>query len=265
MSKELESTQTIKDIFNSARLYGPAMLRGSTYPKTYNLAVPGSANVDFYTCPVGRKALVLDLIMTNNTGATVTYYPLIKIAGTYYKIGASKSENPAGLGHNYGMAAQNSSQPILLNAGETFAVHTDNPNSSIWPNIIEFSDNTPIFRADLTTWINGNNILFTVPVGKTIFAGVLGHPSATNNPAPQAMSIVYFNNSGVTVTISSINFVPVSGSPGSANQFAAPGAIVDQLGFPKYFHGGLGGGDQIVFQSNSAAAGQYAWMNYVLA
>lgn len=220
-----------------------------------------SGNNDLYTVPSGRKAVVLDYLATNNTGGTIQHYPQIKISGNYYRIGATQSDNPATLGHNYGMSGSRSA-PILLNAGESFAVNASAVDLAIWAMIIEFDDSSLLARADLRTWSAGNNILFTVPAGKTVAMGFPGLTSA-NQPAQNITGVLYFNNTGSSRTISAIYFVKSGDSPGVQNQVAAPGSIGDKTVFSKNFPCNLEAGSTVVIALDSAAAGSFAWVNYI--
>jgi len=262
---ELESSQAIIDVFNSLDPFTPGVLRKTVYPRVF---LPSSINGDndLYTPVTGRKALVRDYIVTNNTGGGITHFPKIKIGGTYWQIGQSVTEGAAGLGHNYGLNAIHNAQPILLNAGETFAVNTSALGLTIWLNVVEFADSVPFFRADKHGgWINGANTLFTVPANKTLCIGQFTTLAVANNPQIGICGINYMNGTGGSVNLSTINIVPFGGSPGASNQFAGPGSILTGQGFSKFFHGNIGEGDFISLTVDSTNAQQFAHFNYVLA
>ncbi len=225
-----------------------------------------SGHNDLYTVPAGRKAIWIDYLVTNSTVGAIGHNPEIKISGTYYSIGTTVSESAGGLGHNYAPhGSTRFSQTILLNAGESFSVKTDAVGLTIWPNIIEFDDSSPLNRASLSSWSSGDNTLFTVPAGKTIYIGSLAPNSLANLPSIALAGITYFNVSGSTRTMGKINIVPSGGSVGATNQFAGSNSVLNNSGFSKYFHGCLGAGDFISINTDANTAGQFAWINYVLA
>jgi hypothetical protein len=238
----------------------PGQYPSCSFPAGYTNS-SANGNNDLYTVPVGRKAVIQDFIVTNVSGGSINYFPQIKIGGTYYRIGAGATEANLGYGHNYGMNASKLSQPIVLNAGEKFSVNTSAAGLSIWCNIIEFADYCPLSRADIRSWSAGNNTLLTIPVGRTIHLGGLGFTTG-NNPGTNVQSLVYFNNSGVTRTINSINIVPSGGGVSSANTFATTNVIAAAGGFAKFFPGCLNPGDSIVFNVDAGTAGQFAWCSY---
>lgn len=227
--------------------------------RSFSLAVGEN---DLYTVPPGRKALYLDVMVTNPTGASISYYSSIKISGTYYRISTTISEPSQGIGHNFGLVASRGT-PIVMNAGESISVNATATGMTAWAYIVEFDDASPLNRADLKTFASGNNTLYTVPTGKSIALGVPGI-TAANQPAFQMSGMVYMNGSGSTRTLTGIYLVPSGGNVSSSNQFAGLNTVTTNTGFSKFFFGGLAAGDQIIFVLDSNASGQYAWMNYVL-
>lgn len=233
----------------------------ATFPvaRTLNSA---NGNNDLYTAPAGRKALVLEYMVTNSTAGGINHQPSIKISGTYYKIGISANEPAAGVGHNYGMGSTKNSQAIVLNPGESFSVSADAVGLTIWAFIIEFDSTSPLKRADITAWAAGNNTLYTVGAGKTLQMGTTSL-GGQNSPAVSLNAVAYFNNSGANRTMGGFYAVPNAGAAGVTNQWAGSNVLVTGQGFTKWFFGGLGAGDFIVINSDANTAGQYAWMNYI--
>jgi hypothetical protein len=199
-------------------------------------------------------------MVTNSTGGSISYYPEIKISATYYRIGSTSNESSGGIGHNYGMLP-NRSQPILLDAGETFAVNSNAVGLTIWSNIIEFDNTAKLKRADLRTWATGENTLFTAPANKTVSFGLPGLTIA-NLPATQQTAICYVNGSGSSRTLSAIHIVPSGGSTNVNNQFAGSNTIGNGNAFGKFFYGNLNAGDSVVLVTDANTAGQFAWVNY---
>jgi hypothetical protein len=239
----------------------PGQFPNLKYPAVRTSAAISGNNL-LYTVPAGRKALVVDYIVSNSTASAIVNYPFVRIGGVDYRTGASFNEPANGWGHNYSFASSRS-QPIVLNAGESFGVVTDAAGLTIWAHIIEFDELSPFSRADIRNWTAGANTLLLVPANKTIAIGAMGLTSG-NLPAPNATGIVYFNASGATRTLSAINIVPFGEGVALANQFATTNNVFNNTLFSKFFHGNLAAGDSIVLTSDSDAAGQFAWCNYLL-
>lgn len=249
----------------------PALGISPAFPGYYPNAKSPSAvtlnsivgNNDLYEVPVGKKALVYDYTATNSTAGTINHYPQLKIGATYYRIGTAVAEGSGGTGqgHNYGMSSIRQSAPIVLNAGESFAVNTDAVGLSIWTHIIEFDASAPLSRATITNFVVGDNTLLTVSAGKTIVIGSQGFTS-TNNPNANQNGIVYFNNSGASRTMGGIYLVPNGSSAVNANRFAASNVVINPAGFTKFLAGNIASLASIVMNIDSNAAGQIAWCNY---
>jgi hypothetical protein len=245
---------------NSGMMQGvPGHYPNATFPtaRTFSTAVGSN---DLYTVPAGRKAFVQDYWVTNSTGGTIAHYPQLKISGTYYTLGRSQNEAAAGIGHNYGMNGTNSI-PIILNAGETYAVNADTIGLTVWVSIVEFDSTSSLYRTELTSWVNGNNTLFTMPANSNVCFGVPAF-NASNNPTNATTGLAYFNASGSTVTLSGVWIVPTAGSPSTANQIGGSNSVTNGSIFCKFFPGNLTSGDTIVLNSNSSTTGQFAWINY---
>lgn len=232
-----------------------------TFPVVRNYALPAGDQA-LYTVPAGKKALVVDLWVTNPTAGSITYFPKLTTPNGTFQIGASVTEGAAGIGHNYGNnGTLGRSIPIVLNAGEIFIINSSALGMSVWVSVIEFDASSALSRWDIQTWVNGNNVLYTHPAGKTVVFGNIGY-SSTNSPVPSLTGVVISNGSGSTRTYVGPYIVPSAGSPSTANQFGGSNAVFNGSIFTKYFPGGLAAGDTIVITTSDANnTGQIAWVN----
>ena len=230
-----------------------------SFPVVRNYALPAGDQA-LYTVPTGKKALVTDMWVTNPTAGSIGYFPKLTTPNGTFQLGASKSEGAAGIGHNYNGGASNSI-PIVLNAGEIFIINSSALGMSVWVSIIEFDASSALSRWDIQTWVNGNNVLYTHPAGKTVVFGAVSY-SAINNPVATLTGFNVFNASGSTRTYVGPYIVPSAGSPSTANQFGGSNALISGQGFAKFFPGGLATGDTIVITTSDANnTGQIAWIN----
>jgi hypothetical protein len=214
----------------------------------------GSGNIDIYTCPAGRRACITYIIGYNNAGTTTTFYPVIYVGGTYYRIGGQANAATTAQGQ-----VMNTSAPtavlIMLEAGERIGVNTTQAGMNFWANIVEFDSTAPIKSSKVVSLANGNNTIYTCPVGKK--AVLIDQWMALNFTLKK---VYYFNNSASSANIIWYA-VPNGGSPGSTNQIAtetvSSGAVSARLG------GGwmLNAGDSVVCNTNVATATQTAWVN----
>lgn len=224
------------------------------YPKAYAISMAAPGNVDLYTVPVGRLALVIDCLITNPTGNTgaVTCMGAVKTGGLYHTFDFICNNMAAG---NNGRSQ--SLAPFLLRAGESFAVNTNRAGCSVWASIIEFDATANINDARLFALNAGDNTLFTVPANKTI--QLIGFPSALN--LGQSGWVWYWNN---TLAIRNINMhvVPSGGAPSNNNKINGVTVCNDLQMVQQQFYGGLSPGDFININTDSNIATQTAWVIY---
>lgn len=228
-------------------------LPGFKFPAGF-VSNAGSGNVDIYTCPAGKRAFITYIIGYNTAGTTTTFYPIIYVSGTYYRIGGQANAATTAQGQ-----VMNTSAPtavwLMLEAGERIGVNTTQAGMNFWANIVEFDTTAPIKTSKVVSLANGNNTIYTCPVGKK--AVLMDQWMALNFTLKK---VFYFNNS-----VSSANIVwyavPNGGSPGSTNQLAtetvSTATVSSRLG------GGvmLNAGDFIVCNTNVATATQTGWVN----
>jgi hypothetical protein len=142
-----------------------------------------------------------------------------------------------------------------------FTINSSALGMSVWLSVIEFDAASALSRWDIQTWINGNNVLYTHPAGKTVVFGTIGYTSI-NNPVATLTSFSLFNASGSTRTYVGPYIVPSAGSATTSNQFGGTNALINGQGFSKFFPGGLATGDTIVIVTSDANnTGQIAWVN----
>lgn len=123
-----------------------------------------SGDFDLYTVPAGRRCLVYSLQMSmtafaNNANVTAE----IKSGGVYYNMGAPQSI-VSGSTALFAILYN----AIILEAGESLSVNVSAANTFTYAlGAIEF-DNTSAFKGVRSlNMASGDNLLYTVPVGKT--------------------------------------------------------------------------------------------------
>jgi len=243
-------------LIDYAMSFGPINipLTNAKFPSAYAIS-SASGNVDLYTVPAGRNALVLETMFTNpigNAGAVTTLAEFKDTAGTYHTFDFIANNVAAGAASH-----ANSMAPFLLHAGEKFAVNNSASGMSVWAYVVEFDATVPIFDARLLSLSSGANTLFTVPAGKTV--SLIGFPAALN--LVEAPTIWYWNNSGGARTIT-VNIVPNAGSPANANAIFNAGSILNQQMSQVEFMATLNPGDFININTDAATATQTAWVIY---
>jgi len=225
-----------------------AYMTNISYPAAYAISM-GAGDTDLYTVPVGRKAYVIDLMTTNGTAGPINEYPEVKLGGSYYPIFQQNTNNAHTYGSNTGCGI------IVLSAGEKASIHTNGAGLSAWFKITEFDDSSPLKRADIKSFSPGDNVLYTVPVGKTVeFQN--GRTSIT----PLSAQYKYLNFSGAPRTIN-VYHVPFGGSPSTANQTDTATVADTTFRFDLVYS--LLPGDFLDVNVDAGTATQYCWVNYI--
>lgn len=224
---------------------------------TANVINLASGTTDLYTCPIGKKALVIETTFTNPTGSGVTIqcFAQYKVNGVYTTYDfVSNAPAPGTIGNTSLLV------PMLLNAGESFAVNANNPGLSLWSYILEFDSSANINVAKLATFSSGDNTLFTVSAnGLYLISNVEGVSAGS----PFKGTIYYFNNSGISRTIG-VNLVPAGGSTNVNNQIRSGTSVTSPSILITTFYGGLKQNDSISINTDSNASGQHAFIIYQL-
>lgn len=118
-----------------------------------------SGDVDLYTVPAGRRALVGSYHTLNQALTATTYFPEIKIGSTYYRVSVNAS--PAS-----GLGITSPAIELILEAGDSFAVNVSQAGLNLFAQIIEFDANSPLKSARIAGPVSGDQVFYTVPVGK---------------------------------------------------------------------------------------------------
>lgn len=231
-------------------------LKNPSY-KRYAARNMATTDIDIYTVPAGKKVFLAAFYAINTSNAIQMQ---IKISGIYYRL----------TGGSITPSKQNTPFCLFL-AGETISYNYAGgvTNPTVYASYIEFDDDTPITRPLLTSFVAGDNTLYTCPTGyqaipinlETSFAYLPG--SLNNKPFINCNSLLnYFNTSGATRTLT-IYSVPNGGSPSSTNATwsgtrinnAQPVDGVNIFSFPI-----MTAGDSCVINTDSNASGQIAWL-----
>lgn len=232
-----------------------ALAPGSKALKVFGSNLPTGDN-DLYTVPASKRAIIYGNVGYNPSAGTITWFPQVKISGTYYKIGASSNlSTGAGTGANF---AVSSVVPYILEVGEIFSINTTTTAGlNIWFRAIEFSDTYPLSSKKIVALANGDNTLYTCANAQ---GAIL--PVVVNSAGAQVAAQIYvMNSSGATRTYIAY-LVPVAGSAGSTNQLIPATAVNNGvLSTLLACNSHLDNGDFIVLNTNSGTAGQFAWIN----
>ncbi len=138
-------------------------LPGITYINA-NQVVSASGQNQIYTVPAGRRALIsrVDCNAQSSVSAGVCF----NNGGSYFPGGGSAVSLTAGTPQNL-----MTTLPLILDAGEILSVVLQSALSvNVWPQIIEFDASAPLKSGKFLNCANGNNLVYTVPAGKTMIA-----------------------------------------------------------------------------------------------
>jgi len=201
------------------------------YPNVFGSALVMGDN-DLYTVPTGKKAMLVGYSVFAPSLA-VDYYPTLKSSSVYYRLAATVTAAAATA------ASVTIASPVILSAGETFAVNTaTNDGLNIWLRVIEFTEGN-FKAANILGPANGNNTIYTCPTGKS---AIFVHPTVNTDPA-----ILLSNDSGGTRQYN----VTIAGNDMCATENTANNAVrVKSYVFT------ITAGDTIVVSTNSATATQ---------
>jgi len=211
-----------------------------------------SGDVDFYTVPTGRRAILTALSANNNTGGSINVIPKLKVSSTYYRLGATTAVS----------AGTNSNVTGLLGvaeAGESFAVNVSATGLNVWLKIVEFDSSSPIVCTRLlgTAIANGDNTLYTCPSGySVVLLSCFDVPASVSTATG---GIRYGNDTGSSRTLK-LNVVPSGGSVGTSNlmvqtQTASNAALTAMT--PTF---ALAAGDFVSVNVDSNSASQILWI-----
>lgn len=222
--------------------------------------ITSTGNIDLYTCPTGKRAIACEIELFNNSSANLSnFYTTVKIGGTYYQSTAAT----ASVVNNTGISK---SSHYILEAGETIAVNiagTPGQPCNVWGGVWEFDNTSNLRSSKITTFIAGDNTVYTVPAGKT--ATLLPN---TFTPCSGASGTLSYGNlsgtPGVTQRTILFNLVPSGGTPGSTNQIIPSTTVANpSASTPTCVGLTMASGDFVSINSDSNAAGQFAFVTVV--
>jgi hypothetical protein len=152
------------------------------------------------------------------------------------------------------------SSHYVLEAGESIAVNVNQQPCNVWGGVWEFDNTSNLKSAKLTSFVSGNNTVYTVPVGKT--AAVLPNTFTPCNGSVGTFS--YGNSAGVSRTVS-FNLVNSGGSPGSTNQICPSTSVPSQnvVFSPQIIGLTMAAGDFFSVNTDGNDAGQFAFCTVV--
>lgn len=246
-----DSSATNGQSWKSALSWGGVPLQNIKFPSG-QLANAGSGDIDAYTCPTNRRAMILSVQAYNTAGTTTNWHPQVKISGTYYQLQVDSAIGTLGQA-----TLSSSSINYILDPNEIFSIHTSQSGLNLILRIVEFDNTSNIKSSKLTTLASGNNTVYTCPANKTamLLSGELIPLYATS-----ATQACYMNNSGGSRNI--IWYVVPSGqSVGSTYQFITTTAVGSNTRSNLTLMASLNTGDFIVINTNANTATQMAWVN----
>lgn len=211
------------------------------------------AHNDVFTCPstnpttgVTARCYVEAGMLYSNGAATVNTYWEVKIGGTYYPVTSNVSIAAS--------VASNVAIGYVLEAGEIVSCNTASTASfNCWA-LVTIGDNTsPLKSVGLTTWINGNNTLYTCPASTVC---TITNPQSFGRAGGSGR---YQNQTGGSLTVV-VNVVPSGGSVQTLNRTlnaSASNGLSANLPASTY----LATGDFINVNTGSNSSAQFAWVN----
>jgi hypothetical protein len=212
---------------------------------------------DLYTAPAGKRAIVFPCYGANaNTAATnVSMTPKIKTGGNYFFMGQTVS-----IAQGVAMTPPNKNGTFILEPGESASVvvATSAVNTFGYP-IIEYDNTVALKTSRVTSIASGNNTIYTCPSNTLAFVLDINGQMAMGTQGGQ---LYYTNNSGGIVTINWF-MVNSGGATGAGNNVSGSNVISNGTFNTAAGLVGLSmsAGDTIVISTNSATAGQCAWVN----
>lgn len=218
--------------------------------------ISSATDTDLYTVPSNKRAFVLGW-MVNNPGSSASVSPEFKISSTYYPLVT------AGTGNNFYVPFV----PYVAEAGESFSINTASATTtSAYVSVIEFDNTANLKSVKITSFINGNNTVYTVPAAKTAFLvpmNLLGQPQgSTTSPSVGSEVIGYANASGSSRSIQMYQ-VPSGQSVGTNYSVAGSFNVANGTSNGRGFQGALNTGDFIVINSNASTASQLGWVTVI--
>jgi hypothetical protein len=207
----------------------------------------GTGDNDIFTVPAGKRATV-QLTIVNNTGGNLNEIPKVKSGGVYYQSGALVSR-----------VNLTTSQYIAFNTfpileeNEIFSLNYSGPGVVVFGYAITFDNTEALKSPKILALTSGDQTIYTCPTGKK--ALVTNMSGAGNGPMR-----VYNGTAGLRTY--TWNDVPSGGSVSAANRLYSPFTVnTITLGSSQTTAcPGLSAGDFLSINSDSALAGQFAYI-----
>lgn len=207
---------------------------------------------DLYTVPTGKKAIIGHVAAYNPTGSAVSVKSLIKIGGTYYRIQNGTGYQAVGAAVFTNIAATF----VVFEAGEALALDCTASGLNVVVSVLEIDERVKLNKV-LVQLTAGDNVLLEAAEADEELIAQYGTPAASSYSL-QFGSTLIVNETGGMVTFEGY-LVPSGGSPVlfRKNTNQANGSLDGGPPVPV-----LKQGDQVVINSSSSAAGQYAFVTY---
>lgn len=204
---------------------------------------------DVYTCPTGRKAIVVGVAFYNTSGTSPSVIGKLKVSSTYYRATATTTVS-SGTGTTLRGI-------IPLEAGDAFSLNFSTGIAcNVILSILEFDAQSPVtFARLLGNLINGDNTLYTCPSGYT--ASPLTLLDISKSGSTGVGSYNFSNDSGGSLTLVT-NVVTSGGSASANNKIGSNNASNASITAPT-IPMSLEAGDFLSINSGSNSASQAAW------
>lgn len=235
------------------------LLPGLTNLKIKQLRIRTSGNGTFYpvdelgnsTPPVGKKWLIWSKYINNYdpaNQASASYYELLSLNGLTYRVSATTS-----LTYN---TMTSTIESMILDSGMSRGVVVSAGVVNMCINVYEFDATAPLKTVFMVSPIVGDNILYTVPAGKSALLLPVNTNPLLLNSTPQ---VAGFNTVTATVTWY-YYFLRAGEVVGITNRFcqSANQSGVNKISATVYWAGSAG--DSLVFNMSTATAFPW-WCN----
>lgn len=229
---------------------GELGIYGGNYARAF-VGNAGAGDVDVYTAPSNTRAVVYGFIGKNTAGTTTTWFPELKVSGTYYRIGTAFSTST-------GSSQGSVNAAIILEPGESFSFNNSQAGMNLWCNVFEYPSSIAMYSSKILNLSNGANTLYTVPGGKT--ATMLGSTISNFGVIGNQGALKCWNASTATAQYP-INIVPNGGSVATGNLMIPAANTTNNNLFVGQFALSMATGDFLVITTNQGGGTQTAWLN----
>lgn len=243
--------KAVKTYVDSSIYYQGVALSGASF---VSLFFPNNSagDTDLYVVPSGKRLILLTAGAQNYSASTRVGQLEIKNAGSYYKF-------TAGLSIGANISAVWPTLGMILEYGDTLSLNlaASSANINVYFRAILCDDVSSVKSARIFALASGDNTLYTVPSGKTLF---LLSFDITISTQPTAVRI--FNNSGASRDYT-MNFVPSGNSVGNLNKASVTsgvgnGTIGNLTGMVN-----LSAGDFININCSNGASYSFVWVSFI--